>query len=599
MTARRRHPADLVGRFERAVQDAPQRVAVASGDDSLTFSELDHATARLAGTLAARGVRPGDRIGIGLERGLGLIVAMLAVWRAGAAYVPIDPRYPAERREFMAADAGIRVLLSRDGDSARSGDVALLDPGMQGDDPAPAVDPSDLDAAYVIYTSGSTGRPKGVEVTRGGVAGLVAALEATGLYAARPRVVGWNASVSFDASVQQWVRVCRGDTVIVLDEEQRTDPDRLRAAFDRYGIEDLDLTPSHWELLRGCLLDAGSRPRLFMGGEPVPERLWREIAAAARAGRVEAANLYGPTECTVDATAAWISGEAPHIGRPLPGTRAYVLRADLRPVAEPDETGELYLAGGGLARGYAGRRALTAERFVANPFGARGGRMYRTGDVVRPLPDGTLAYVGRADGQVKIRGYRVELGEVEAAVAAHPRVTAAVAAVHADEASGDSLTAYYVAADPPPVAELREHCAARLPDYMLPAFFVPIAAVPLTVNGKVDRARLPAPSAPDAGEAAGFSEPRGPFEELIAGVWSQVLGRERVSAHDDFFALGGHSMVALRVVARLKKDLGLAVRTRDVYQHPKLRDLARYVESRHAETGHAGSGHAETAVHRT
>ncbi|WP_406216190.1 non-ribosomal peptide synthetase [Streptomyces decoyicus] len=586
------HAVDLLTRFQQAVAATPDRIAV-SHHGALTFAELDRHTARLAGVLAGHGAAPGRRIGISLPRGTDLVVALLAVWRTGAAYVPLDPAYPQERLHAMVRDAGIDVVLTGGSDApawpegVRSVPV-VPPPEAPEHTPAPPVPVSAQAPAYVIYTSGSTGVPKGVETTRGAVAALVAGLEEAGLYDQRHRVVAWNASVSFDASVQQWARVCRGDTVVVLGEEERTDPALLRAVLDEHGVHDLDLTPSHWPLLRDDLLvrSTEGRPlRLFMGGEPVPEGTWRELAAAHDARRLEAVNLYGPTECTVDATASWIEDSAPHIGRPLPGIRSHVLDAALRPVPSGEE-GELYLAGRQLAVGYVNRPALTAMRFVADPFAADGTRMYRTGDLVRRRPDNSLEYRGRSDRQVKLRGYRVELGDIEAALTTHPGVAAAVVTLHRDTAAGEQLAAYYVAAtgaagDTPATGTatpgtLRAHLAAVLPQFMLPTAYLALDAMPLTVNGKVDLAALPAP---EPASATPDSAPEGEAETLIAAVWSEVLGREHIRADDDFFAMGGHSLIALRVVARLKKQLGVAMSAREVYRHPRLRDLARHVGS--------------------
>ncbi|MFE7282988.1 amino acid adenylation domain-containing protein [Streptomyces noursei] len=587
-------PVDLMDRLHRTVAHAPDRTAVRDRSDTLTFGRLDALTATVAATLTGAGVRPGDRVGVSLPRGTDLVVALLAVWRAGAAYVPIDPAYPSERRHAMVRDAGVRVVVT----TAAAGDWP---PGVRGvtvdrtatstaPRPTPPVPVAAHAPAYVIYTSGSTGTPKGVQTTRAGVAALVAALEEAGMYAPEPRVVAWNASVSFDASVQQWARVCRGDTLVVLDEDERTDPGRLTAALDAHGVQDLDLTPSHWHLLRDDLLAraaAGRHLRLFMGGEPVPESTWRELAAERAAGRLDALNLYGPTECTVDTAAAWIDGDGPHIGPALPGVRAHVLDADLAPVADGAD-GELYLAGPQVALGYLNRPALTATRFVADPFAADGSRMYRTGDKVRRRPDGALEYLGRIDRQIKIRGYRVELGEIEAALTRQPGVAAAAVTLHLSPVSGEQLAAYFVsAADPadtPPTADsLRDQLASFLPQFMLPTSYTRLDALPLTVNGKVDLAALPAPeeqptAAPETDDDPD-NAPQGEVETLIAAVWSEVLGRARVHADDDFFAMGGHSLIALRVVARLKKQFGIAMSTREVYRHPQLRDLARHVEA--------------------
>ncbi|MFF3129365.1 amino acid adenylation domain-containing protein [Streptomyces sp. NPDC057908] len=578
----REPPVDVLERFNRTVVAAPDRIAVHAIGGDLSFAELERLSSRLAWILRERGLAHGSRVGVSLPRSADLVVALLGIWRAGGVYVPLDPSYPQERLAAAVTGAGIRLVVSDQASLPWAENAQLISPTeakISGDGrSAPSVHVSPDDAAYVIYTSGSTGRPKGVQATWGGVENLVAALETAGIYSPEPRVVGWNASVSFDASVQQWVRVCRGDTLVVIDEDHRTDPVRLRWLLDTYGVEDLDLTPSHWELLRTCLLTpsaGGSVPRLFMGGEPVPDRIWQEIAEAKAVGEIDAVNLYGPTECTVDATAAWIENGHSHIGRPLPGKRAYVLDGNLQPVPA-HEIGELYLAGAGVAHGYIAQSALTAERFVADPFSSDGSRMYRTGDNVRWSDDGVLEFVGRADRQVKIRGFRVELGEIEAAMCSHPEVKTAVLVVRGDEALGDQLVAYYVADLAPSSADLRDHCAAVLPTYMLPAVFVRVDSIPLTVNGKVDRDRLLALHMVEAGEGRA---PEGPVEKLIADVWAEALRKEWIHADDDFFALGGHSLIALRLMARLKKELGVKLPVKAVYQHPRLRDLAQHVEA--------------------
>ena len=549
---------DLLSRFHDVVRTAPGRVAVRDTAGALTFAELEARTAALAAVLTGRGVRRGDRVGVSVPRGNGLLVALLAVWRAGAAYVPLDPAYPADRLAHMATDAAVRTTVTPD-------DLAGA---LQGEHTDVVV--SAGDSAYVIYTSGSTGLPKGVLATRGGVASLVDGLEQMAVYAAEPRVVAWNASASFDASVQQWARVCRGDTVVVLEDAHRTEPAKLAAWLDECGVSDVDMTPTHWEMLREHLLPGrpgGRRLRLFIGGEPISVPVWRELAAART---VEAFNLYGPTECTVDATVAVVEGDHPGIGDPLPGNRLLVLGAGLREV--PDgEIGELFVAGPRVTDGYLGRSGLTAGRFLPDPSGEPGARMYRTGDLVRRTGDGLLEFHGRADRQVKIRGHRVELGEIETVVRSSPAVAAAAVVVR-DDLAGQPV-AYYVPSGLAGARELREHAAASLPEVMVPAAFVEVAALPLTPGGKLDTAALPAPPA-----VAGTA-PEGEFEQFIAQVWAEVLGRDAVNADDDFFALGGHSLVALRVVSRVKKTFGLKMSPRDVYRHPRLTDLARHVES--------------------
>ncbi|MGW0601870.1 amino acid adenylation domain-containing protein [Streptomyces sp. NPDC002776] len=573
---------DLLHRFREAVARHPWRDAVVAADGTTVgFSTLDGRVRRLSAALVGAGVRPGQHVGVALGREPDLVVALLAVWRAGAAYVPLDPAHPQARLDDMVEDAGIQVVVSADPARTWPEGVRTVAADASALFTVPEV-PVPADApAYVIYTSGSTGRPKGVAVTRGAAARLVATLEESGCYTGRPARVAWNASVSFDASVQQWARVCRGDTLVLLSEDQRADPAAFAAHLLHEGVTDLDVTPSHWSVLRDRVVEtAGQLPdgiRLFVGGEAIAAPMWQDLADLGTRGIVHALNLYGPTECTVDSTVGRVDGAEPHIGPPLPGVGAHVLDDTLRPATE----GELYLTGPALALGYLRRTALTAERFTASPFGPPGSRMYRTGDRVRRRPDGSLACLGRVDHQVKVNGLRIELGEIEAVLTDHPLVTAAVAVVREDARLGRALAAYWVPApgadtDPEP---LRRHLGSRLPAHMAQLSLTALDSLPLGVGGKVDRTALPEPAEqhrPDGADAV----PAGELETLIAGAWQDVLGRERVLASDDFFALGGHSLLALRVIADLKKRRGVVIPTRMVYRHPRLRDLARAIADR-------------------
>lgn len=571
---------DVLERFAAAVTAWPRRTAVVAPERTLTFAELNTAVDRVARLLAANGIRPGSVVGLGLPRCADQVVAILAVLRTGAAYVPLDPGYPPARLTFMIVDAGIDLVLVDGDPPGWAGRVPTL--RLDTASPAETLDPVDVgtaDPAYVIYTSGSTGRPKGVMVSRGAVAHLLDSLESAGVYPSAPAVVGWNASVSFDASVQQWLRVCRGDTLVVLPERLRIEPAQLGDYLREHAVTELDATPSHWAVLaEHCTPDAagsGPRPlRLLIGGEALSKQLWTELAAAKAAGLVEAVNLYGPTETTVDATATTVTGPEPHIGTALPGVTAHVLGTDLCPV--PDgEPGELHLSGPGVAIGYLNRPGLTAQRFVADPNGS-GTRMYRTGDLVRRRPDGNLDYLGRLDRQVKVSGQRVELGEIEAAVQAHPGVGTAVVLPH-EGPSGEVLVAWYTSRNgqQPDASEVCESVASRLPSMLVPAAFTAVASLPRTPNGKLDVAALPTPfPAQDAQPDADDTEPAGPIEPLIAEAWREVLGRDRVLATDNFFTLGGHSLMALKVVATLRRRLGMTVPTKMVYRHPRLRDLA-------------------------
>ncbi|WIN00201.1 non-ribosomal peptide synthetase [Actinoplanes oblitus] len=575
---------DLLDRLAEAPAD---RVAVIDGDTQFTFAELRDRAGRVAAGLAGRGIGPESVVGLCLPRGADLVVTLLGTLAAGAAYLPVDPRLPADRRRLLVEDARADLLITEPGTEPAGlgvaqvspADLAATVPGRAAAFAPVPVRPDNL--AYVIYTSGSTGRPKGVEISRGAAALLLAELEETGIAGPGPGTVGWNASPSFDASVQQWVRICRGDTLVLLDEATRADPVLFAAAVRDRALTDLDITPSHAEPLLEHLATDRDRPlTLLVGGEPISPALWDRLGELAGTGVLRPVNVYGPTECTVDATAGWITaGTTPHIGTALPGLAVRLLDDALRPVAD-GAVGELYLAGPRVGRGYRGRPGLTAGRFVADPEARDGTRMYRTGDRCRRRPDGRLEFLGRVDGQVKVRGHRIELGEVEAALRAHPAVAEAAVAVHHDD-----LVAYYRQAAPVDPAELHDLVAATLPGYMVPATFVAVSRFPRTTSGKLDRAALPAP-APAAPVTVGDA-PTGRVEQLIAVVWSEVLRRPAIGADDNFFKLGGHSLLAIKLVARVRAELGCTLPVKTVYENPRLRDLARAIEARLEPAGAA------------
>ncbi|WP_392897945.1 amino acid adenylation domain-containing protein [Streptomyces sp. LN699] len=560
------------------------RTAVVAGDRALSFGALRAQAMRVAGRLAERGIGPESVVALALPRGTELVAALLGTLCAGAAYLPVDPRLPADRRRYLVEDAGADlVVTTSDPEPLVEGTphlavAALTAPGPRDRPFAPvAVSPETL--AYVIYTSGSTGRPKGVEIVRGAASALLAELEDAGIAVTEGGRVGWNASPSFDASVQQWVRVCRGDTLVMIDEETRADPALLARLIDEQALTDLDITPSHADPLLDLLTaDGGPRPlTLLVGGEAIGPALWRRLGERGAAGVLRTVNLYGPTECTVDSTAGWVdAADEPHIGTVLPGLRMRVLDGRLAPVAE-GESGELYLAGPRVGRGYRRRPGLTAERFVADPGGS-GERMYRTGDLVRLLPDGRLGYLGRADGQVKLRGHRIELREVEAVLAALPGIAEAVVLLRDEVHGAPGLVAYHRSVEPVAEAALRSALTAALPGYMVPSAFVPVDRFPTTPNGKIDRAALPAPVAasPQSPPAAGGLTRS---QELIAGVWAAVLGASRIGPDDNFFKLGGHSLLAIKLVSRVRAELGVSLPVKAVYANPRLRDLASHIDT--------------------
>ncbi|MEV4518400.1 amino acid adenylation domain-containing protein, partial [Dactylosporangium sp. NPDC049525] len=577
----------LPGLFAAQVMRSPDAVAVVDGETTVTYAELDARANRLARVLTGAGVGAESVVGVCLPRGLDLIAALLAVWKAGGAYLPIDPRLPVERVSLMVADAGAVCALT---DAANGGALSGVSvPVMAVGDPAITASLSDADpaaavaldaAAYVMFTSGSTGAPKGVVVSHRNVVGLFAATR--GLFEFGPDDVwSWFHSFAFDFSVWElWGALLHGGRVVVVPSEVSRSPEELWDLLERERVTVLSQTPSAFYQLVTAAAGrrvGGALRSVVFGGEALDlTRLGSWWDRWPDGGGPRLVNMYGITETTVHVTYRPLTaGEVGDsvIGRGLAGLRVYVLDGWLQPVP-PGVVGELYVAGGQLARGYLGRRGLTAGRFVADPFDAAGGRLYRTGDVVRWSGDGDLVYLGRADEQVKIRGFRIELGEIEAVLNAHPQVTDAAVIAREDTPGDKRLVAYVVPVEGDVTglpAALRGFAGGRLPEYMVPAAVVVLDALPLTPNGKLDRKALPAP---DLTSAAGTG--RGPAnvrEELLCQAFAEVLGVDTVGVDDDFFALGGHSLLAVRLVEWLRVR-GVSVSVRALFVSPTPAGLA-------------------------
>ncbi|WP_427185159.1 amino acid adenylation domain-containing protein [Bordetella bronchialis] len=557
----------------------PGAVALEADGAVLTYADVDGRANALAHRLAALGAGPDVPVAIMLERSVEMVVGLLAILKAGAAYVPLDPDYPVDRLAYMLQDCGSRLLLRR-GEAPRG---LRVPPGITGIDlareaagtcpRAPAVRLHDDNLAYIIYTSGSTGRPKGAGNRHGSLANRIAWMQREYGLTADDAVLQ-KTPFGFDVSVWEffWPLTAGARLVMAAPGEHR-DPARLADRIARHGVTTLHFVPS---MLQAFLADGQAGQcrtlrRVLCSGEALPgdarDTVRREMPWVALN------NLYGPTEAAIDVT-HWTCGASDNggvpIGRPIAGLRTWILDASLNPVP-PGVPGELYLGGAGLARGYAGRAGLTADRFVADPHGPPGARLYRTGDLAAWRADGQIVYHGRTDHQIKIRGLRVELGEVEACLLMHPDVAAAVAVAHAGHAA-TRLVAYVTPAArrAPDVGALREALAARLPDYMVPAAIVVLPSLPLNANGKLDRKALPAP---EFAGAASYEPPMGELETLLAAVWGQVLGVPRVGRLDNFFELGGDSILGLKVVAGLRKA-GWSITPRDVMERQTVAALA-------------------------
>jgi amino acid adenylation domain-containing protein len=567
--------------FQQQVRRTPNAPALVFGGSTLTYADLDRQVDEMAHRLRALGVGAETLVGLCVERSADMVVALLGVLAAGGAYLPLAPEHPQERLAYMLDDARVGLLIvdraTRDRFAGRG--PRLLTIGEDSEragvesQTAPVGRGTSAAAAYVIYTSGSTGRPKGVVVPHQALVGFLASMARRPGLGAGDTVVA-TTTLSFDiAALELLLPLTVGAKVVVVAREIARDGALLAATIREHRATLLQATPATWRIL----IEAGWRGqdglKVLCGGEAMSVGLADALLERA----AEVWNVYGPTETTVWSSVHRLErrGVPPVIGQPIENTQIYVLDAALEPVPV-GVVGELCIGGVGVARGYLGRPALTAERFVPDPLGpAPGARLYRTGDHGRVLADGTLEYLGRGDHQVKVRGFRIELGEVEETLRRQPGVRQAVTAVSVDPSGENRLVAYVVSSEASAfdAGGLRARLRATLPEYMVPSVIVPLAALPLTPNGKVDRKALPAPVAAREQLGLPYVAPRTPEEDALAAIWREALGLERVGVDDNFFALGGHSLVATLVASRIRSELGVDVPLKLLFELPTIGGL--------------------------
>jgi amino acid adenylation domain-containing protein len=587
--------------FEEQVARTPGRPAVVYEQQTLTFSELNVRANRLANHLRGLGIKSEDRVAICLERSAEIVVAILGILKAGAAYVPLDSTYPAPRLRYILQEAGSSVIVTQ-----RSLAVAVSPDQVQTvclDDDQEIVNASDQNPrteihpenlAYIIYTSGSTGKPKGVMIQHKSVINLLDGLQQS-IYARhdQPLRVSMNAPVVFDGSVKQWIQLLAGNTLCIVPEDKRLNPEALRAYIEDKNIDLLDCTPSQFKLLlaSGASGRSSRLKAVLLGGEALDEQIWTAVQSDPQTSFY---NVYGPTECTVDVTVCPASESfQPSIGRPLNDVQAYILDGRLRPVPI-GVAGELYVGGEGIARGYCRRPDITAERFIPNPFSvAAGTRLYRTGDRVCYLPDGRIKFLGRVDEQVKLRGYRIELGEIASVLRDLEGVRDVLVLVRGEEKPGNEklgneklgyenndarLVAYIVreAGATLSGAQLRQHVRSQLPDYMVPSGFVIMDKLPLTVNGKVDRKSLPDADRDHSDMAADYVAPRSDTEKTITGIWQELLNVKKLGIHDNFFDLGGHSLLMVQLYNKLREAFHKEIPMVELFRNPTIAMLSQY-----------------------
>nr|AGS49549.1 long-chain-fatty-acid--CoA ligase [uncultured bacterium esnapd9] len=550
--------------FAERAAAAPDAVAIEHDGRAMTYRELDERANRVAHWLIRRGVQPEARVVVLLPRSVDLVVALLAVWRAGGAYVPVDPEYPAARVRSVVEDSSPVLVL----DAQQLAEVDLS--GCPADDPRVAV--AARHAAYTIYTSGSTGKPKGVVIEHGALVNLLTGMQGRLSLTVDDRMLA-IATVAFDiAALELFLPLLAGARIVLAGKDDAIQPLVLLDLVDRAGVNLVQATPALWQVLVTHAPARLAGLRVISTGEALPSALAEKLCAHA----AEVTNLYGPTEATIYSTAAHLvpgsSGMPPSIGGPVANYRTLILDHAFRPVL-PGVTGDLWIAGYGLARGYFGQPALTAERFVANPFGPPGSRMYRSGDLAQWTATGEVEYLGRSDHQIKLRGFRIEPAEIERALLRHDAIRQATVIAREDQPGERRLVAYVVpeaGVEVPSSEQLRTLVGERLPAYMVPAAVVVLAEFPLTPNGKLDRSALRAPEL--GGDA--YRAPESPRDATLCRLFGEVLGVERVGMDDDFFALGGHSLLATRFVARARAELGVEIPIRTLFTAPTPAELS-------------------------
>jgi amino acid adenylation domain-containing protein len=572
---------DLLDKFAEVVARRGDRVAVEASDGTLTFAELDRFANRLANRLQSLGVERDSRVGVSLPRGAGELIALLATSKAGGAYVPLDPSHPADRLRIVMEDAAPQVLIVHPGsplgqDSGCSvlemPDFASVTAGYADSAPPAARDADQL--AYVLFTSGSTGRPKGVEITRGSFGNFLGSMAHTPGLSEDDRILAIT-TTSFDiAGLELFLPLWVGATVVIADRETARDPRLLRRRLESDRISMLQATPATWRLLLEAGWTGDGKLRMLCGGEALSPTLADRLLTAGS----ELWNVYGPTETTVWSSLERIVAgyERITIGKPIDETQMYILDQAMNPVPA-DQEGEIWIGGVGLARGYRGRPDLTAERFVQNPHGPPGDRIYRTGDLGRQRADGRFECLGRLDHQVKIRGFRIELGEIETLFRTVPGVLEALVVADQPENGDPRLIAYWVG-----TAErdaLIDIAKSRLPTYMVPAAYVPLQSFPINTNGKIDRKRLPQPEA-TIGPLSTRLRPRSDSETRIAAIWCDILGLAQVPIDQSFFTLGGTSVLAIQLLARLEQELGIDMPLQAFFEEPTVAGMTARIGKR-------------------